>query len=47
MIHCMHKYTLLLTCFARMDFSEQSHIKGEARDVKCDEKSISSKPYQQ
>jgi len=35
-----------LICFARMDFSEQYHIKFEARDVRCDEKSITSKTYQ-
>jgi len=29
-----------------MDFSEQSHIEGEAWDARCDEKSISSKTYQ-
>ena len=30
-------------CFARMDFSEQYHIEDKARDVRCDEKSISNK----
>jgi len=29
-----------------MDFSEQYHIEGKARDVKCDEKYILSKTYQ-
>jgi len=35
-----------LICFARIDFSEQYHIVGEARDVRCDKKSISRKTYQ-
>jgi len=37
---------MLLICFARMDFSERYHIEGKARDVRCNEKSISSKSYQ-
>ena len=32
--------------FARMDFSEQYHIEGDARDARCDERSISSQTYQ-
>ena len=30
-----------------MDFSEQCHIEDVAWDVRCDEKSVSSKIYQQ
>jgi hypothetical protein len=39
-------YLLSLICFAKMNFSEQYHIKGEACDVICYEKSISSKTYE-
>ena len=35
-----------MICFARMDFSQQYHVGGETRDVRYDEKSISSKTYQ-
>ena len=41
------KYIIALICFARMNFSEQSHIEGEDWDMRCDEKSISSKAFQQ
>jgi len=34
-----------LICFAQLDISEQYRIEGEARDVRCDGKSISSKAY--
>ena len=36
---------LSLICFVRMDFSEKYRIKDEARDVRSDEKFISSKAY--
>ena len=36
---------LSLICFVRMDFSEKYCIKDEARDVRSDEKFISSKTY--
>ena len=36
---------LSLICFVRMDFSEKYRIKDEARDVRSDEKFISSKTY--
>ena len=39
-------FPLSLTCFVGIDFSEQYHIKGEARDTRCNEKSISSITYQ-
>jgi hypothetical protein len=42
----MMKYILSLICFARMDFSQQYHIEGEAQDLRCNEKFISSKTYQ-
>jgi hypothetical protein len=40
-------YIQWLICIARMDFSEQYCIKDEAWDLRCEEKSISSKTYQQ
>ena len=39
-------YMLLLICFARIDFSEQSHVEGEGWDVTCDERTIFSQIYQ-
>ena len=41
-----YKYILSLICFARMNFSEQYHIKRKAFDVRCDDKSILSNTYQ-
>ena len=34
-VQCINIYILLLICFARMDFSEQFHLKGKTRDVRC------------
>ena len=42
----LDKFILSLICFVRMDLIEQSHIDGEAWDVRCDEKCILNKTYQ-
>ena len=36
----IRKNQLVPICLARMEFSEQYHIDGEACDMRCDEKSI-------
>ena len=45
--HCYIHNLLINICFARMDFLEQQYgIEGEAWDVRCDKKFISSETYQ-
>ena len=39
----VRQYILSLIGVARMDFSYQYYIEGKARDVRCNDKSISSK----
>jgi len=44
--HSNDKYILSSTSFARMNFSGQCRVEGQAYDVRIHEKSISNKMYQ-
>ena len=45
-LHMINIYSRWLICFARMDFPEQSPIKDQVWDVRCDEKFIQGQTYQ-